>query len=210
MLSWRAHMRRGRKRRIFAEARMILPIRIYGDPILRAETREVRADSKDLQQLISDMLETMSGASGIGLAAPQVGRTERLFLMDLSSFLDELEPEERNRMPPQPMVFINPVILWESVAAEEFEEGCLSIPDIRELVERPESVQIAYRDRAFKEQKLKADNLLARVVQHEYDHLDGVLFIDHITAFRRGLLRRRLRDMARGEVEAEYLIAAAD
>lgn len=183
---------------------MILPIHVYGDPILRIQTQDVEAHSDELQQLIDNMIETMRGAAGIGLAAPQVGRTERLFVADLTPMLDELTDEEIAELPPQPMVFINPVIIWESEDVCEFEEGCLSIPDLRELVTRPESIQVEYLDRNLEMQTLEADSLLARVIQHEIDHLEGILFLDHISAFRRGLLRRRLREMTKGNVEADY------
>ena len=186
---------------------MILPIHIYGDPVLRAETEDVEADSEELQQLIDDMIETMRGAAGIGLAAPQVGRTERLFVVDLTPMIDELDDDELAALPPQPMVFINPEIVWESEAECEFEEGCLSIPEIREVVVRPERIALRYLDRRFEEQEVEVGSLLARVVQHEYDHLDGILFTDLISAFRRGLLKRRLREMARGDVEADYPLA---
>ncbi len=186
---------------------MILPIHVYGDPVLRAETQEVEADSAELQQLIDDMHETLRGAAGIGLAAPQVGRTERLFVVDITAMLDDLEEDERAALPPQPMVFINPEILWESEAEAEFEEGCLSIPDLRELVVRPMRIRLRYLDRHFEEQEMEVGSLMARVIQHEYDHLDGILFVDLISPFRRGLLRRRLREMARGNVEADYPLA---
>ena len=185
---------------------MILPIHVYGDPILRVEAQDVEADSEDLQQLLDDMHETMRGAAGIGLAAPQVGRTERLFLVDLSPLMIDLEEDERDALPPQPMVFINPEILWESDEEMEFEEGCLSIPDLRENVVRPERIRIAYLDRNFEQQEVEVGSLLARVIQHEYDHLEGILFIDLISPFRRSLIKRRLREMARGNVEASYPI----
>ena len=105
------------------------------------------------------------------------------------------------------MVLINPEILWESDDEVEFEEGCLSIPDLREMVIRPERIRIVYLDRHFKEQQIEMGSLLARVIQHEYDHLEGILFVDHISPFRRGLLKRRLREMARGSVEADYPLA---
>ena len=186
---------------------MVLPIYVYGDPILRIETKDVEANSEAVQQLIEDMYETMRGAAGIGLAAPQVGRTERLFLVDLSALLGDMTEEERLALPPQPMVFINPDIFWESEDALEFEEGCLSIPDLRENVVRPERIRIAYLDRNFDEQEIEVGSLLARVIQHEYDHLDGILFIDHISPFRRSLLKRRLREMANGNVKADYPLA---
>ncbi|MFQ5571396.1 MAG: peptide deformylase [Rhodothermales bacterium] len=186
---------------------MILPIYVYGDPILRVETQEVEGNSEELQQLIDDMVETMRGAAGVGLAAPQVGRTERFFVVDLTPMFDDMEAEEIEALPQQPMVFINPEIHWESEEEIEFEEGCLSIPDLRELVIRPEGIRIAYLDRRFERQEIEVGSLLARVIQHEYDHLDGILFIDHISPFRRRLLKRRLREMARGNVEADYPLA---
>ena len=187
---------------------MILPVHIYGDPILREQTVEVSQDSEELQRLIDDMIETMRGAAGIGLAAPQVGRSERLFVIDLSPMEDDLEVEEEAEpLPAQPMVFINPVIEQESDQEEEFEEGCLSIPDLREYVTRPAIIRVQYLDRNLNPKSLEASDLLARVIQHEYDHLDGVLFIDRISPFRRRLLRRRLRDMSEGRVEADYPLA---
>jgi peptide deformylase len=188
---------------------MILPIRVYGDPALRVQADDVTEDAPELQQLIDDMIETMHGAAGIGLAAPQVGRTERLFVVDLSPLMDEMTPEERAALPPQPMVLINPEIVAESEDETEFEEGCLSIPDVREIVVRPERIRIEYLDRHFEPQTLEVEALLARVIQHEYDHLEGVLFVDHISAFRRRLLRRRLREMAKGKVDADYPLATS-
>jgi peptide deformylase len=182
---------------------MVLPIYVYGEAILRQQTETVKENAEALQQLIDDLLETMHVAAGIGLAAPQVGRTERLFVVDLSKLADEAM-QKGQTLPPQPMVFINPEVVWESDEEVEFEEGCLSIPDIREIVIRPERIRLRYLDRTFTPQEIEVGDLLARVIQHEYDHLEGILFVDHISAFRRRLLRRRLRDMARGEVEADY------
>lgn len=185
---------------------MVLPIYVYGQPILREETEDVTENSAELQALIDDMIETMHAASGIGLAAPQVGRRERLFVVDLAPMAGE-EDEEEQELPPQPMVFINPEIVWESDEETEYEEGCLSIPDLRETVWRPDRVRLTYLDRELKPREIEADGMLARVVQHEYDHLEGVLFVDRISPFRRRLLRRRLREMADGDVEADYLLA---
>lgn len=184
---------------------MVLPIRVYGDPILRTETEEVTADSEDLQPLIDDMFDTMRAAEGVGLAAPQIGRTERIFVADVRPMY-ETAADVDERLPAQPMVFINPEIVWESEEECEFEEGCLSIPDIREIVVRPERVRIEYLDRNLEHQELEVDDMLARVIQHEFDHLEGVLFVDRISAFRRRLLKRKLRDMTKGEVEADYLL----
>jgi peptide deformylase len=185
---------------------MILPIYTYGAPILREETVPVERRTPELDQLIADMIETMRGADGIGLAAPQVGRRERLFVVDLSAVIerDELDPDT---LPEQPMVFINPEITWESEEDEGFEEGCLSIPDLRETVYRPEAIGLRYQDADLVEHELELDGMMARVVQHEYDHLEGILFVDHLTAFKRRMLRRRLARMAEGEVEADYPLA---
>lgn len=185
---------------------MILPIHVFGDAILREDTLTVTEDSPELQQLLDDMLETMYGASGIGLAAPQVGRRERIFVVDLSGMEEDAEAIGEP-LPEQPMIFINPEIVWDSDEQCEFEEGCLSIPDIRELVSRPERIRIEYLDRNLVSKSEEIGGILARVIQHEYDHLEGILFIDRITPFRRRLLRRRLREMSRGEVEAEYPLA---
>jgi peptide deformylase len=182
---------------------MVLPVYLYGHDSLRQETEPVEENSEALQQLIDDMIETMYAAAGIGLAAPQVGRSERLFVIDVTPMAAELRAEGET-IPPQPMVFINPEIVWESEATEDYEEGCLSIPEVREVVRRPESVSIRYRDRAFNEQEREVGHMLARVIQHEYDHLDGVLFTDYLSSFRKRLLRRTLRKIAEGEVSADY------
>jgi peptide deformylase len=182
---------------------MVLPIRLYGHDSLRQETEPVEANSEALQALIDDMIETMYAASGIGLAAPQVGRTERVFVIDVTPMAADLRAEGET-IPPQPMVFINPEVVWESDATEEYEEGCLSIPDVRETVRRPESIRIRYLDRDLNEQEREVGSMLARVIQHEYDHLDGVLFTDYLGSFRKRLLRRTLRKIADGKVPADY------
>ncbi|HET6567798.1 MAG TPA: peptide deformylase [Rhodothermales bacterium] len=185
---------------------MILPIYVYGEPILREKTEDVPENTPALQELIEDLIETMHGAAGIGLAAPQVGRRERIFVIDLTPFEEDFQKEGLD-LPPQPMVFVNPHIVEEGEDDCEFEEGCLSIPDLREAVIRPDEVRMRYLDRNFEPRELHAIGLLARVVQHEYDHLEGILFIDRISPIRRRLLRRRLREMAQGLVEADYPLA---
>lgn len=185
---------------------MILPIRLYGDPVLRRGAEDVSGDSASIRQLIDDMIETMRGAGGIGLAAPQVGRTERVFVAELAA---ELRPAEAREQAPEAMVFVNPEIIEESDEESEFEEGCLSIPDVTEPVRRPERIRMTYLDRHFRAQELEAGGLAARVIQHEVDHLEGVFFVDRISAFRRRLLRRKLREVASGKVEANYALYAA-
>jgi peptide deformylase len=189
---------------------MVLPIHLYGHDALRQETTPVEANSDELQALLDNMIETMHNAAGIGLAAPQVGREERLFVVDVTPMATEME-EDGEPVPPQPMVFINPEIVAESDETTDMEEGCLSIPEVREAVTRPERVRVRYRDRDFEEQTLETGSVLARVVQHEYDHLEGVLFTDYLSSFRKRLLRRSLRQMTEGEVDADYpLVAKGD
>lgn len=183
---------------------MILPIRAYGDPVLRAETDPVEQDSDELQRLIDDMIETMRGAEGAGLAAPQIGRSLRLFVADLTSALQALPPDERPEVPPQPMVCINPELVHESAEEAEFEEGCLSIPNLPERVWRPERVRLRYLDRTLQPQEIEGSGPLASVLQHERDHLDGILHIDYISPLRKRLIKRRLRQITRGDFGAEY------
>lgn len=184
---------------------MILPIHVYGDAVLREETAPVPSPD-DVRGLVADMLETMRGADGVGLAAPQVGRGERLFVVDLTPMLGR-GSESADDYPPQPMVFVNPEITWESEEETGFEEGCLSIPDVREVVYRPERVRMTWTDLDGAAHDDTLAGLLARVAQHELDHLDGVLFTDHLSAFKRKMLGRRLRAISKGEVTADYPLA---
>ncbi len=188
---------------------MVLPIYLYGHDVLRQDAAEIERVSDSLQQLIDDMLETMRGAAGIGLAAPQVGQAIRLFVVDLEPLREDLEADGET-VPPQPMVFINPEIVGESDDLVPFEEGCLSIPDIRYDIERPSIVQVDYKDRAFSEQTLEASGMLARVIQHEFDHVEGVLFVDYLSSFKRKLLTRRLRDISTGVIEIDYPVLAPE
>ncbi|MDX1420450.1 MAG: peptide deformylase [Rubricoccaceae bacterium] len=187
---------------------MILPIYTLGQPILRERTDPIEADSPELQQLIDDMIETMHHAEGIGLAAPQVGRSERLFVADFASARDDLREAHGGVLPwwaEAPVAFLNPEIVEaDDETACEFEEGCLSIPGLSEYVTRPDRLRIRFLDRDFQAHELDAEDVLSRVFQHELDHLDGVLFVDHLSPLRRRLLRRRLQAMVDGEVEADY------
>ena len=190
---------------------MVLPIYAYGQSVLREPAADVEGDSPDLQALIDDMIETMHAASGIGLAAPQVGRPLRVFVADLSPYAEELAEENDGEVPDYargPLVLINPELRLDEECDEvDFEEGCLSIPDLRETVWRPDRLTVHFLDRHFAPQELAAEGQLARVIQHEYDHLDGVLYLDHLSPLRRKLLQRRLKAIARGEVEADYPMA---
>ena len=192
---------------------VILPIYAYGQSVLKEPAPPIEADSPELQSLLDDMIETMHAANGVGLAAPQVGRSLRVFVADLSPYAEDLA-EEHGEVPTWakgPVVFINPEIVTEPECDEvAMEEGCLSIPDLREDVWRPERLRVRYLDRHFQPQEIDAEGHFARVIQHETDHLDGVLYLDHLSSLRRRLLRRRLNAIARGDVEADYPMAFAE
>ena len=185
---------------------MILPIVAYGDPVLRKKGADIDADYPGLDQLISDMWETMYNASGVGLAAPQVGRPIRLFLVDTSPFADdeELSEEERAGLRDFKKVFINARIEEETGPKWTFNEGCLSIPDIREDVSREPAIRLRYMDTDFKTHVQTFDGLLARVIQHEYDHIEGVLFTDHLSSLKRRLLRGKLSNISKGKIQVDY------
>ncbi len=180
----------------------ILPVLTYDDERLRKETPPVEEDSDALQQLIDDMFETMYNANGVGLAAPQVGEIRRLFVADVDPLLDDEENLAEKKH--GPLVFINPE--WEPVEEEKIqqEEGCLSIPEVREKVKRPTEIEVRYKDRNFNDQTLQATGWLSRVIQHETDHLDGVLFIDYLSSFRKRLIKSKLRKITRGEIQTDY------
>jgi len=175
---------------------MVYPIVIYGDPVLRKTAEDISKDYPELPKLISDMFETMHAANGVGLAAPQIGKAIRLFVIDTSKMEDD-EPGIRK-------AFINAEITEESEDEWKFEEGCLSIPGIRDKVERPEEIRIKYLDENFKKYDEVFDGIAARVIQHEYDHIEGVLFTDHLTAFKKNLIKGKLTALSKGEVDAAY------
>ena len=188
---------------------MILPIVAYGDAVLKKEAEEIDQDFPGLKQLISDMYETMYAASGVGLAAPQIGQSIRLFVVDGSPFADDEEEEGE----PDPKaagienfkkVFINPVIEEEEGEEWGFHEGCLSIPKIREEVFRKEKVHISYYDEQFNFHEEVYEGYAARIIQHEYDHVDGILFTDHLSPLKRRLLTKRLQNISKGDVKVDY------
>jgi peptide deformylase len=187
---------------------MILPIVAYGDPVLKKEGQEIEKDYEGLQKLIDDMFETMYHASGVGLAAPQIGKSIRLFIVDASPFAEE-EDEEN----PDPKakglegfkkVFINPIIEEESGEKWAFQEGCLSIPTIREDVYRKEKILITYFDENFDLHEETYEGYAARVIQHEYDHVDGVLFTDHLSPLKKRMLNKKLNNISKGDVDINY------
>ncbi len=182
---------------------MVLPVYVYGMSVLRRVAPEIPEDFEGLDQLLEDMFETMQASDGIGLAAPQVGKSLRLFVVDTSPISeDKGEPELKDFK----RVFINPYIFKEWGDLWSFEEGCLSLPNIREEVSRPSKVRIEYYDEKWNLIEEEFDGIRARVVQHEYDHLDGKLFVDRINPIRRKLLSARLNAISRGRVDNDYKI----
>lgn len=177
----------------------ILPIVTYDDSVLRKKTKMVKENSESLQDLITDMFETMYNSSGVGLAAPQVGELLRLFVMDADAVTEELEETDLG-----PMVFINPKIIELTGEDVKMEEGCLSIPDVRDDVKRPINVKLQYHDRNFNRQESEFSGWISRIIQHEHDHLEGVLFLDYLSAFRKRLHRSSLKKIDRGEMETDY------
>lgn len=185
---------------------MIYPIVAYGDPVLRKECQDISKDYPELQQLISDMYETMYGASGVGLAAPQIGLPIRLFIVDTEAFSDdpELEESERNFLKTFKQAFINAEIIEEEGDEWVFNEGCLSIPDVREDVFRQPNITITYLDENFQEQTKEFDGIAARVIQHEYDHIEGKLFTDKLSSFKKRLIKGKLTNISKGKVDVDY------
>jgi peptide deformylase len=184
---------------------MIFPIVMYGDPVLRQRAKDIEQGT-DLTQLIKDMFETMHAAHGIGLAAPQIGKGIRLFIVDGSPLNEE---DDEPGMTEFIKVFINPTILEEVGTPWEFEEGCLSIPNIREKISRKDKLTIRYYDENWKMYEEKYDGMKARIIQHEYDHIEGKLFVDYLTPLKKRLLKGKLADISKGKVDTEYRIVAA-
>ena len=178
---------------------MVMPIVAYGDPVLKKMAEEIDESYKDLKGFIEDMYETMYDASGVGLAAPQVGRSIRLFIIDGEKYSDEDESLANFKK-----VFINPIILEEAGKEWIFNEGCLSIPGIREDVKRKPDIVLEYYDENFVLIEEEFNGVAARIIQHEYDHVDGVLFTDRINPLRRRLLKGKLHNIAKGNIEVDY------
>lgn len=188
---------------------MILPIVAYGDPVLKKEGVEIEEDYEGLKELIENMWESMYNAHGVGLAAPQVGKSIRLFIVDASPFASDTDEEEE----PDPKaegledfkkVFINPIIEEEDGEDWAFQEGCLSIPGVREEVYRKEKVTISYFDENFDFHEETFDGYAARIIQHEYDHVDGILFTDHLSPLKKRLINKKLTNISKGIVDIDY------
>lgn len=185
---------------------MILPVVAYGDPVLRKTGVDIDSGYPDLKELIGNMWETMYNANGVGLAAPQIGKPIRLFLVDTGPFAEdeELSEQDREELRDFKRVFINARIEEETGEKWAFNEGCLSIPDIREDVSRQEAIIITYLDEDFKEHTETFDGVLARVIQHEYDHIEGILFTDKISSLKRRLLKGKLANISKGKIQVDY------
>ena len=188
---------------------MILPVLAYGDATLKKEAKEIDKDHPELESLIQNMFETMYEASGVGLAAPQIGESIRLFIVDGSPFVNDKEDDEQedprsNGMENFKKVFINPIIEEEHGEEWAFNEGCLSIPEIREEVYRREKIIISYYDENWELREETYDGYSARIIQHEYDHLEGILFTDHLSPLKKRLLQKKLQNISKGEIDVKY------
>lgn len=185
---------------------MILPIVAYGTPVLKKKAAAIPADYEGLDALINNMWETMYAASGVGLAAPQVGLSLRLFVIDATPFADdeELTPEEQTTLKGFKKVFINAKVEEEIGEEWAFNEGCLSIPDVREDVKRKEQLSIRYQDESGKEYVETYTGLAARVIQHEYDHIEGILFTDKLSPLKKRLVKGKLNNITKGNIVVDY------
>ena len=186
---------------------MILPIVAYGSPVLRKKGIDITPDYPGLEKLIADMWETMYNSNGVGLAAPQVNKDIRLFVIDSEQIFENQEEEDKGVYPDEPGykgVFINAHIKALNGNEWSYNEGCLSIPKIREDIMRNESVTLEYVDENFTPQTKTFNGITGRIVLHEYDHIDGKLFIDHISALKRTLLKRKLDDISKGKIKVDY------
>ena len=185
---------------------MLLPIIAYGHPVLKRKAEVINKDYPKLLELINDMFETMYNANGVGIAAPQIGLSIRIFIVDTNPFSEDesLSDEDRSELKSFKKTFINPEILDENGDEWSFEEGCLSIPNIRESVLRQESIKIQYFDENFNKHIESYNGLLARVIQHEYDHIEGILFTDKLSSFKKQLLKKKLLKISSGNLSFDY------
>lgn len=185
---------------------MIYPIVPYGQPVLRKQAAEVPEDYQNLPQLVADMFETMAEAGGVGLAAPQIDLSLRLFVVDVPPMRMDDGPSAGETSPAQPFrkAFINPQLIEETGEPWGFDEGCLSFPGLYETVYRRPTVKVRYQDEAFQWHEETYDGYVARVFQHEYDHIEGKTFVDHLSTMRRAMLKKRLDKIMRGDVRTDY------
>lgn len=191
---------------------MVLPIVAYGDPVLRKKATDVPKGYPDLQSFIEAMFDTMYAAYGVGLAAPQVGLPIRLFVIDASPFAEDedLSPHEQEQLKNFKKVFINAQIIEETGNEWAFNEGCLSIPDVREDIFRKENIKIKYVDENFQEKIEEYTGLAARVIQHEYDHIEGILFTDKLSPLKKRIIQSRLTNISKGNIKVDYKMRFPD
>ena len=185
---------------------MLLPIIAYGHPVLKRKAEVINKDYPKLLELINNRFETMYNANGVGIAAPQIGLSIRLFIVDTNPFSEDetLSDEERSQLKSFKKIFINPEILDQNGDEWSFEEGCLSIPNIRESIFRQESIKVQYFDENFTQHIESYDGLLARVIQHEHDHIEGILFTDKLSSFKKQLLKKKLLKISSGKLSFDY------
>ena len=191
---------------------MILPIIAYGDPVLRKLGKSIDKEYPALESLLENMFETMYGAKGIGLAAPQIGLPIRIFIVDATPFKDdeELELEERNFLSTFKQVFINAQIIDKTGDEWVFNEGCLSIPDVREDIFRNETIKIEYLDEKFEKHTKEFSGIAARIIQHEYDHIQGILFTDKLSSLKKRLIKGKLANISKGKIRIDYRMRFPD
>lgn len=191
---------------------MILPIVAYGDPVLKKKAKDISKDYPKFDVLLENMFETMYNAFGVGLAAPQIGLPIRMFLVDTTPFAEDegLNEEEQKELDGFKRVFINAQIVKEEGDEWAFNEGCLSIPDVREDVFRKPKITIEYLDENFETHKESFDGLIARVIQHEYDHIEGILFTDKLSSLKKRLIKGRLTNISKGKINVDYRMRFPD
>ena len=186
---------------------MILPIVAYGNPVLRKVCDDITPAYPDLEKLLADMWDTLYNSNGVGLAAPQINRPIRLFIIDTAQIVDDFNDEDKRKYPgevPLKQIFINAHVVEESGDMWNYNEGCLSIPKVREDVARTRKVRLTYLDENFEQQEKEFFGIAARVIQHEYDHIEGKLFIDYLTQLKKRLIKKRLDDVTAGRVRTDY------
>lgn len=186
---------------------MILPVVAYGHPVLRKVCDDITPDYPGLEKLLADMWETLYNSNGVGLAAPQINKPIRLFIVDTEQIVEEFDEEDRKKYPnekPIKQVFINAQIIEESGDMWPYNEGCLSIPKVREDIQRRSKVHIRYVDENFVAHEGHFDGITARVIQHEYDHIEGKLFIDYLSSLKKRLIKKKLDDISAGKIRMDY------
>ncbi len=186
---------------------MILPVVAYGHPVLRKVCEDISADYAGLEKLIADMWDTVYNSNGVGIAAPQINRPIRLFLIDTDQIVKDFDDEDKRKYPnevPIKQVFINARKIEETGDAWPYNEGCLSIPKVREDIQRQPIVRLRYLDENFQEQEGVFHGITARVIQHEYDHIEGKLFIDYLSPLKKRLIKKKLDDISAGKVKVDY------